>query len=132
MSLGTFISKRRKQKMMTQEMLAERIHVSKSAIAKWETDGGIPDRDNLKNLADVLNVTVDDLHRIIRSENMRQEESTNKSLYLQTDLRNDVLRDDSDKSLVADIVAVFEEHGYKVIRPQKHPAEAADLSSSSV
>lgn len=46
-SLGRFISTRRKQKFMTQEELANKMHVSKSAIAKWETDGGVPDRDNL-------------------------------------------------------------------------------------
>ena len=42
-SLGKFISTRRKQKFMTQEELANKMHVSKSAIAKWETDGGVPD-----------------------------------------------------------------------------------------
>ena len=46
-SLGKFISTRRKQKFMTQEELANKMHVSKSAIAKWETDGGVPDRDNI-------------------------------------------------------------------------------------
>ena len=34
-SLGRFISTRRKQKFMTQEELANKMHVSKSAIAKW-------------------------------------------------------------------------------------------------
>ena len=47
MSLGQFISIRRKRMLMTQEELAKKTNVSKSAIAKWETDGGIPDRDNL-------------------------------------------------------------------------------------
>ena len=43
---------------MTQEELAKKTNVSKSAIAKWETDGGIPDRDNLYKLANILGVTV--------------------------------------------------------------------------
>ena len=50
MSLGQFISIRRKRMLMTQEELAKKTNVSKSAIAKWETDGGIPDRDNLYKL----------------------------------------------------------------------------------
>ena len=33
--------------------------VSRSAIAKWETDKGLPDIDNLKALAGFLNVSVD-------------------------------------------------------------------------
>ena len=43
-SLGHFISLRRKHMRLTQEELAEKVGVSKSAIAKWETDGGLPDR----------------------------------------------------------------------------------------
>lgn len=97
MSLGTFIAKRRKQMMMTQEMLAEKMHVSKSAIAKWETDGGVPDRDNLKALADILEVTVDRLHRIMNKE-CEAEHAT-------------------ERGLVDDMILVFEEHGYMVIRP---------------
>ena len=58
MSLGRFISIRRKRMLMTQEELAKKTNVSKSAIAKWETDGGIPDRDNLYKLANILGVTV--------------------------------------------------------------------------
>ena len=67
-SLGVFIARRRKYMGLTQEELAKRIGVSKSAIAKWETNGGLPDRDNLKKIAEVMKVSVDDLHRIINLE----------------------------------------------------------------
>ncbi|MCR5691591.1 MAG: helix-turn-helix domain-containing protein, partial [Eubacterium sp.] len=50
---------------MTQEELAKRIYVSKSAIAKWETDGGIPDRNNLYKLAEVIQVPIEDLYHVI-------------------------------------------------------------------
>ena len=48
LSLGQYISARRKHMRLTQEELADKVGVSKSAIAKWETDGGLPDRDNLR------------------------------------------------------------------------------------
>ena len=51
-SLGQFIATKRKRLHLTQEQLAVKMHVSKSAIGKWETDGGVPDRNNLYNLAD--------------------------------------------------------------------------------
>ena len=54
MHLGQFIAARRNNMRLTQEELAEKVGVSKSAIAKWETNGGLPDRDNLRSLADVL------------------------------------------------------------------------------
>ena len=42
-----------------QEQLAEKMSVSRSAIAKWETDKGMPDVNNLKTIAKLLNVSVD-------------------------------------------------------------------------
>ena len=50
---------------LTQEELADKVGVSKSAIAKWETDGGLPDRDNLRRIADVMGVSVDELHNAL-------------------------------------------------------------------
>jgi len=99
MSLGQFINKRRKHLLMTQEQLADRVHVSKSAVAKWETDGGIPDRDNLYLLAEVLGVTVNDLHRIIKNPDME-----------------DI---DFEVNVTPDLIAALESYGYKVIRPGK-------------
>lgn len=60
-SFGQFIAKRRREKMMTQSELATKIGVSKSAIAKWETDRGIPDWNNYFKLARVMNVSAEKL-----------------------------------------------------------------------
>ena len=35
------------------------MNVSRSAVAKWETDKGMPDVNNLKIMAQLLNVSVD-------------------------------------------------------------------------
>ena len=59
MTLGEKIKEARKQCGLSQEQLAEKMSVSRSAIAKWETDKGLPDIDNLKALASFLNVSVD-------------------------------------------------------------------------
>ena len=61
MTLGEKIKEARKQCGLSQEQLAEKMSVSRSAIAKWETDKGLPDIDNLKALAGFLNVSVDSL-----------------------------------------------------------------------
>lgn len=97
MSLGEFIVLRRKHLSLTQEQLANRIHVSKSAVAKWEIDGGLPDRDNLYRLAEVLNVTVNDMHHIIEEAN-----------FDDVDLR---------VNITGEVIAMLESYGYKVIRP---------------
>lgn len=59
MTLGEKNKEARKQCGLSQEQLAEKMAVSRSAIAKWETDKGLPDVDNLKALAQLLNVSVD-------------------------------------------------------------------------
>lgn len=59
MTLGEKIKEARKQCGLTQEQLAEKMLLSRSAIAKWESDKGLPDVENLKTLARLLNVSVD-------------------------------------------------------------------------
>ena len=61
MTLGEKIREARRKCGLSQEQLAEKLSVSRSAIAKWETDKGLPDVGNLKILARLLNVSVDHL-----------------------------------------------------------------------
>ena len=61
MTLGEKIREARRKCGLSQEQLAEKMSVSRSAIAKWETDKGLPDVGNLKVLARLLNVSVDHL-----------------------------------------------------------------------
>ena len=51
----------RKLHGMTQEDLAEKIGVSRQAIAKWESGNSMPDLEKSKLLAEVLNVSLDEL-----------------------------------------------------------------------
>ena len=59
MTLGEKIKEARKQCSLSQEQLAEKMAVSRSAVAKWEANNGLPDVENLKALAQLLNVSVD-------------------------------------------------------------------------
>ncbi|MBQ8359531.1 MAG: helix-turn-helix domain-containing protein [Oscillospiraceae bacterium] len=61
MTLGEKIRDARRKYGLSQEQLAEKMSVSRSAIAKWETDKGLPDVGNLKILARLLSVSVDRL-----------------------------------------------------------------------
>lgn len=57
MDVGTIIKQARIEKGYTQEELAEKVGVKKSAVAKWE-NGRVSEikRSNLKNLSDVLGI----------------------------------------------------------------------------
>lgn len=51
----------RKLNKMSQEQLAEKIGVSRQTLSKYETGEAIPDIEKCKLLADVFDVTMDDL-----------------------------------------------------------------------
>ena len=53
----------RKNKGLTQEELAERLSVSRQAVAKWESGQVYPDIANLIQISNLFNVTVDYLVR---------------------------------------------------------------------
>lgn len=59
MTLGCKIKEARRQAGFTQQQMAEKLSVSRPAVAKWETDKGLPDAGNLEAIADLLNVSVD-------------------------------------------------------------------------
>ena len=46
---------------LSQEGLAERLHVSRQAVTKWETGAGVPDVENLMEIADVFGLSMDEL-----------------------------------------------------------------------
>ena len=62
MDVGTTIKNARIAKGFTQEELAEKVGVKKSAVAKWE-NGRVSEikRSNLKNLADALGLQYNQL-----------------------------------------------------------------------
>ena len=51
----------RKMRQLTQETLAEKIGVTRQAVAKWEAGNTVPDLQTGRRLAEVLNVTLDEL-----------------------------------------------------------------------
>lgn len=61
--LGDRIKDLRKQRGLSQEDLAEKLNVSRQAVSKWETGLSSPDTDNLILLADLFEITVDELVR---------------------------------------------------------------------
>ena len=61
MTLGDKLKLLRSKKGMTQETFAEMLSVSRSAIAKWESNNGIPDISNLKQISQGLNISLDEL-----------------------------------------------------------------------
>lgn len=65
----------RKRKNMTQKQLGEYLNVAHSTIAMWERGEREPKCSDLKRLADVLDISVDELlsHNVIKKQSPRSE-----------------------------------------------------------
>ena len=61
MMIGKNIKRLRLNKGITQEQLADVLHLSAQAVSKWENDQTCPDITSLPKLAKILGVTVDEL-----------------------------------------------------------------------
>ena len=61
----------RKLHRLTQEDLAERVGVSRQAVAKWEAGDSVPDLEKSRLLAEALGVSLDDLVNFEPEENLK-------------------------------------------------------------
>ena len=68
----------RKQKGLTQEELAEKLYVSRTAISKWESGRGYPNIESLKAIAKLFSVTVDELLSSDEILTLAEEDSKRK------------------------------------------------------
>ena len=87
MEFGEKIQKLRNQNKWTQEQLAEKLYVSRTAVSKWESGKGYPNIDSLKDIAKLFNKTIDELLSseeiidIAKRENTSNIKRTNNLIY---------------------------------------------------
>lgn len=73
MTLEEQIKHYRKQAGLSQEKMAEKIGVSRQAITKWENGTGTPDIANLMAIADLFQISVDELLSNEKSEKKQSD-----------------------------------------------------------
>lgn len=64
----------RKEKKISQAVLAERLGVSQTAVSQWETNKNYPDVNTIKELAEIYSVTTDYLLNVDTSKLKRDNE----------------------------------------------------------
>ena len=57
-------------KKFTQEDIAEKVGVTRQSVAKWEAGDAVPDLDKCRMLADLFEVTLDDLAKYEPEDNL--------------------------------------------------------------
>lgn len=78
--VGRFIAKCRKEKGLTQSVLAERIGVSDRAVSKWETGKNMPDTGLILELCSILDININELftgERMNSMENYKEKAEEN-------------------------------------------------------
>ena len=85
MTFGEKLKKLRTDGGLTQDELAEKIYVTRTAISKWESDRGYPNIDSLKAISKFFSVSIDDLLSsdevlTIAEEDNKQQETRFKDL----------------------------------------------------
>lgn len=77
---GEKLKKLRTDNGLTQDELAEKIFVTRTAVSKWETNKGYPSIDSLKELSNLFGISIDSLisdedidnKRIVDEKNSRK------------------------------------------------------------
>lgn len=59
--IGKFIAELRKEKNMTQQELADKLSVTDRAVSNWENGRRLPEYSLLKDLCDVLSISINEL-----------------------------------------------------------------------
>ena len=90
MTLGQRIQELRKQAGLSQEALGEALGVSRQAVSKWESDGGIPELDTLIAMSRLFGITVGQLLGVETPE--KQEETAEPHPGFTEEQVEDILR----------------------------------------
>ncbi len=75
------IKELRKQSKMSQEMLANKLNVSRQAVTKWETGAGIPSLESLMDIAKLFNVSLDYLTGVTHASQERDHIFVSRTEY---------------------------------------------------
>ena len=78
---GDKLKKLRADNHLTQDELAEKILVTRTAVSKWETNKGYPSIDSLKQLSNLFGISIDELISDDDVENKRLLEETESRKY---------------------------------------------------
>ncbi|APS42861.1 Transcriptional regulator, XRE family [Weissella jogaejeotgali] len=60
MDLGSQIRKQREDKKWSQQVLADKLHISRQSISKWEQNTALPSFTNIVNMSELFGISLDE------------------------------------------------------------------------
>ena len=100
----------RKEKVMTQEKLAEKIGISRQAVAKWESGQSNPDFDKTISLSNLFGISIDKLIKDYDDENCSYEFTkqldyiNEKEIYFLCRAKNPLMQEKERKLFLPDLI----------------------------
>ena len=88
-NIGKLISRRRKEKGMTQKDLADKLNVTDRAVSKWERGICCPDISLLKDLSNILGISIS---KLICGEELSDESINKTILYTEKNIKQKVIK----------------------------------------
>ena len=92
MTLGEKLKKLRTDNGLTQEDLAEKLYVSRTAISKWESNRGYPNIETIKAISKFFSISIDELlssdelFTIVEEDSRQKENRLKDSIFALLDL----------------------------------------------
>ncbi|MDT2813373.1 helix-turn-helix domain-containing protein [Vagococcus carniphilus] len=82
MDISTKLKDKRKQVGLTQEQIAQKLHVSRQTISNWETGKSIPDIYSLVELSNIYDISLDNLIKedVVMMKELKKENQEKKIL----------------------------------------------------
>lgn len=104
-SIGQFISALRKANGMTQKQLAEKLNVSDKAVSRWERDESAPDLSLIPVIAEIFEVTSDEILRGERKNQYDEDFAPQNNTKVEKQLENLINRTRTDFTIRSIIAA---------------------------
>ncbi|QBP17627.1 MULTISPECIES: helix-turn-helix domain-containing protein [Lactobacillaceae] len=79
----------RQQRGLSQEGLAQQVHVTRQAVSKWEAGEASPDIKSLVRLASIFNITLDNL---VLGQSMSTNTKIDSSKFIYDPIKNRYVR----------------------------------------
>ena len=103
--IGEYISQKRQERNITQKQLAEMLHLSPSAVSKWENGVALPHISCFAQIADALDVSIEELYALTREDSLVEgssEKGTSEEAAVEDAIENLAIEGtDSDATFVA-------------------------------
>lgn len=105
--IGKFIQQKRKEKNITQSELSEKLGITDRAISKWENGNCMPDAAIMKDLCNILHITINDLFSGEVVDMKENEKKLEENLLAMTKLKEEKDKKLLDLEIMMSVPAVL-------------------------